>query len=138
MSSEGNKRLDLLIDQALRDFPLEPVPVSLNSRIMERIEKPLPRIGFRINWSDFAFSGLLALIAGYMLDFLQGVARSPYWANRVRVALILLWQDLKYFLMHNYQPVMAVTVSLVMVSSILIVLASVYWRYTALSDRLPT
>lgn len=137
MSTDQGKRLDLLIDQALEDFPLESVPEDLMSRIMERIEQPLPPVRFRISWFDFAFSGLLALIAGFVLDFLQDVARSPYWTTKARVTLIQFWQEIKYFLLHNYHPVLAATVSLAMILSILIVLASVYWRYRALSERLP-
>ena len=137
MNNALDKRLDQLIDQALKDFPLESPPEDLSSSIQERIGQSLPRTDFKISWSDFAFSGLLALIAGFVLDFLQGVARSPYWTARVRVAIILLWQDIKYFALHNYQPLLAAVVSTVMVCSVLLVLASVYWRYTASSERIP-
>lgn len=137
MSIDQEKRLDLLIDQALQDFQVDPTPEDLMSRIMERIEKPLPWGSFKINWFDFAFSGVLALIAGFVLDFFQGVARSPYWANRARVVLIQIGQNMKYFFLHNYQPVMTVVLSSVLVLTLIVVLASVYRRYTLYSNRLP-
>ena len=137
MNIDRDKQLDQLLDQALRKYPLEPAPERLKTKIMQAIEKPLPAARFKISWFDFALSGTLALIIGFALDFIQGVARSPYWIARLRVAFILCWQDIKYFLMQNQSSVMTALLSAAMVFTLLVVLASVYWRYAAYTDRLP-
>jgi hypothetical protein len=137
MNRNEDRRLDQLLDQALRDFPLDPVPNDLKDKIMGRIDKPQPTIVFRIPWFDFAFSGVLAVVIGFVLGFLQNVARSPYWVARIRVALIHIWQDMRYFMMHNYRLVMTAALSSLMVLALLAVLASVYWRYAVSSKHLP-
>ena len=137
MKIDQDKQLDLLIDQALREFPLEPVPERLTAQIIGQIEKPLITPRFKISWFDFALSGALALVIGFVLDFFQGVARSPYWSARFRVEFILYGQEIRRFLMHNQSSVMAVLLSTAVVLTLLAILASVYWRYTVYSDRLP-
>ncbi|RLD01075.1 MAG: hypothetical protein DRJ13_17770 [Bacteroidetes bacterium] len=137
MNVDRDKQLDLLIDQTLRKYPLEPAPELLKAKIMQGIEKPLPPTRFKISWFDFALSGTLALIIGFALDFIRGVAHSPYWTARFRVELILIWQDIQYFLMQNQSSVMTALLSAAMVFTLLVGLASVYWRYAAYSDRLP-
>jgi hypothetical protein len=131
------KEMDRIIDQALRDYPLEPAPKGLTARVMGQIQHPLVAPRFKISWFDFALSGALALIIGYALDFIQGAAYSPYWSTRFRTALILFWQDFRYFLLHNQAPVMAVMLSTAVILALLGILASVYWRYAAYSKRLP-
>lgn len=137
MNIDRDKQLDQLIDQALRKYPLEPAPEQLKAKIMQQIEKPLHAARFKISWFDFALSGALALIIGFAMDFIQGVARSPYWTARFRVTFILIWQDIKYFLMQNQPPIITALLSAAMVFTLLVVLASVYWRYAAYTDRLP-
>jgi hypothetical protein len=137
MNIDRDKKLDLLIDQALRKYSLEPAPEGLKAQIMQQIEKPLPAARFRISWFDFVLSGALALIIGFALDFIQGVAHSPYWTTRFRVAFISIWRDMRYFLIQNQSSVMAATLSAAMVFILLAVLASVYWRYASYLDRLP-
>ena len=137
MKKDREKDLDQLIDQALREYPLEPVPESLMVRIMEQVEKPLAEARFRISWFDFALSGALALVMGYVLAIIQGIYHSPYWSTRLQVELIMFWKDLKYFLIHNQSSVMAILLSSGVVLALLAILASVYWRYTLHSERLP-
>ena len=137
MKMNQDKQLDLLIDQALREFPLEPAPVLLQAKILERIEKPLAAPRFRISWVDFALSGALALIFGFAMDFIQGAAHSPYWSARFRIELSLFWRDIRYFLVHNQTSLVAVLLSVVVVSSLLAVLASVYRRYAVNSRGMP-
>ncbi len=137
MRFDQEKEIDRLIDQALREFPLEPVPERLKAKIMGQLDKPLPASRFRISWLDLVFSGALALISGFALDFIQGIARSPYWSTRFRVELILFWQDVRFFLIHNQSPIMAALLSTGVVLSVVAVLISVYWRYTAKTDIQP-
>ena len=137
MNRDHDKRLDHLIDQALREYPLDHPPQDLFRKVMGRIEKPAGMEWSRISWFDLTLSGVLALFVGFVLDFLQDVARSPYWSARVRVELIQFWQEIKYFLLHNYQPVMTVVLSSVLVLTLIVVLASVYRRHALYSNRLP-
>ena len=137
MNRDQDKRLEKLIDQALREYPLDHPSHDLISEVMGRIEKQAGKEKLSIPWFDLALSGMVALFVGFVLDFLQDVARSPYWTARVRVALIQFWQDIKYFLVHNYHPVMAVALSSVLVLTIFVVLASVYRRYSLYSSRMP-
>ena len=136
MKRDNNKRLDQLLDRALREYPLDHPSHDLVGKVMGKIEKPVGMEWLRISWFDLALSGVLALFVGFVLDFLQDVARSPYWTARVRVALIQFWQELKYFLLHNYHPVMTVALSSILVLTLIVVLASVYRRYTLYSNRL--
>jgi len=137
MNETPQKRLDHLIDQALRDFPLEPAPEGLKEAVMRRIGEPAPSPRFRISWVDLALSGILAVIIGFALDFLQNVLRSPYWMARLRVSVILFSQDIKLFLMHNQTSLQAGLLSAGTIFLLLAVLASIYWRYAAFSDKLP-
>lgn len=137
MNNDRDDRLDLLIEQALREFPLEPAPEQLTARILKRIEKPLAVARFRISWVDLALSGALAIIFGIVLEFFQGISRSPYWSTRLWVELVVIWRDIKYFLIHHQSPLIAALLSAGVVFSLLAVLASVYWRYTADTRRLP-
>lgn len=137
MKSDRENHFERLIDQALREFPLEPPPEGLKAKIMGQIENPLAAGRFKISWIDFSLSAAMALVIGFVLDFFQDVFRSPYWSARFRVEFILFWQDLKYFLMHNQTPLMAALLSAGVVFSLLAILASVYWRYAVQPDRLP-
>jgi hypothetical protein len=137
MKMSRDKELNKIIDQALREYPLEPPPVELTARILDEIQNPLETPRFKISWFDFALSGALALVIGYALNIIQGAVKSPYWSTRFRTALIVFWQDLKYFLLHNQTPVLAVLFSTAVILSILMILASVYWRYVIYSERAP-
>lgn len=137
MRIDQEKRMDRILDQALRAFPLEPAPEHLKANILGQIEKPLVKAQFRISWIDLALSGALALIIGILADFIQGVVRSPYWTARIQVGLLLIWQDWRYFFLHNQPLILAVLLSAGVVFALLGVLASVYWRYTADLRRLP-
>jgi hypothetical protein len=137
MKMSRGKDLEKLIDQALRDYPLAPAPEGMKARIMNQVQEPLGVLRFKISWFDLALSGTLALIIGYVLNFIQGAVNSPYWSTRFRTTLIVFWQDFRYFLLHNQSPVLAILLSTVVILTLLGILASVYWRYTAYSERLP-
>lgn len=135
MTKIHDDQIDLLIDQALREFPLESVPTGLKASILGQIEQPLRTSRFRISWVDFAFSGTLALIIGFVFDFIQNLAYSPYWSTRLRIAFTLFWQDIRYFILHNQPSIMTASLSVVIVLSLLGILASVYWRYALVSNK---
>lgn len=135
MRIDQEKHLDKLIDQALREFPFEPVPDRLKASILGQIEKPAR---FRISWIDLALSSALALLFGITVDFIQGVARSPYWSARLRVGVIGIWRGVKYFLIHNQPSLLGVLLSAGVVLSLLAVLAGVYRRFAANPNGLPS
>lgn len=137
MKIDQEKHLDSLLDQALREFPLEPAPERLKARILGQIEKPLAKARFQISWIDLALSGALALMIRFALDFIQGVSHSPYWTARIRIGLLVFWQDWKYFSLHNQSLILAVLLSAGVILALLALLASVYWRYAAYGKRLP-
>jgi hypothetical protein len=135
MTRTQDDRIELLIDQALREFPLESPPEGLKANILGQIEQPLRADRFRISWVDFVFSGALALVIGFVFDFIQDLAYSPYWSTRLRIAFTLFWQDIKYFVLHNQPSIMTASLSAAIVLSLLGILASVYWRYALVSSK---
>lgn len=137
MTRTQDDRIELLIDQALREFPLEPVPGQLKASIMEQVEEPLSDLRYRISWTDFSFSAVLAVIFGFTLDILQSLVHSPYWNSRLRIAVILIWQETKYFLLHNQSSLLAALLSGGVLICLLAVLSSIYWRYTTFTNKQP-
>ena len=136
MSHEHEKQLDDMIAQAMLEFPLEPTPTQLKEKVMRQIGQPIPGTRFRISWVDLAFSGVLALMVGSAIELIQDIIRSPYWSTRFQVSLLLFWQDIRYFLLHNQSSVLTATLSAGIFFFLLAILASVYWRYTAASNRI--
>ena len=53
MTRTQDDQIELLIDQALREFPLESAPERLKANILAQIEKPLRTGRFRISWIDY-------------------------------------------------------------------------------------
>ncbi|MGB2965110.1 MAG: hypothetical protein WBB69_14110 [Anaerolineales bacterium] len=131
--NDQERAIDQLVDKALRDFPQEPVPERLFIGIMNQIESPILKPGLRFSWIDFFFSFLLAVIIGFFLDLIQNVTRSPYWSARIRVEILLAWQELKIFFMHNQTDLLAGTISILTLFALLFVLAGIYRRQTVLA-----
>ena len=122
---DRERTIDQLIDKALLDFPQEPVPERLFERIMNQIESPVLKPGLRFSWIDFSFSFLI-----------QNVTRSPYWSARIRVEILLAWQELKIFFLHNQSDLLAGTISILTLFALLFVLAGVYRRQTVLAGSM--
>ena len=136
MSDKREDQFDLLISQALQEMPLVPVPDQLKGKIMGQIKQPIIAKRFRISLVDLAFSGAVALMIGLAIEFIQNITRSPYWRTHFQVSLTMVWQDLKYFLLHNQPSVQTAALSAAIFLALLAILASVYWRYAAASQRL--
>jgi hypothetical protein len=81
---------DALMEDALKSQPLAPMPCSLTTDVMERIQaQPLPR--FRIATSDYLLSIVLALVLGAILFGFQTLP--PYTLAKIQIQAILLWQS---------------------------------------------
>lgn len=141
MNVNREEIFDQLIDRAVKEFPLEPPPPGLKTKIMQQIETPLPQARFKISqvisWVDIIFSGTLALIFWVMLEIYSGLVHSPYWSTRLRIRMILFWQDIKYFFMHNQSSLMAILLSGGMVMILLMVLTTIYRRYATYTSKQP-
>jgi len=129
--------LDQLVDDALREMPLLAVPGELYPKIMRKIQGSDAPPVWQFSWIDFSLSAVLALIMGFFLDLILGIAGSPYWYASVRVELLLLWRDLKLFFLQNQSQVLAWALSTATVVSVLLILVEVYRRQMAGTRRAP-
>ena len=120
--------LDRLVDQAVREYPLDPVPPGLYEKIIIRVERQMLRPGLKFSWVDFLLSALLAGFIGIFLDLIQTFSRSPYWSAWIRVETLLFWQDMKMFALHNQNNLLASLISIITVISLLSILTGVYRR----------
>lgn len=125
------QKIELLVKEALRTFPLEPVPDRVFEGIMAQIERPISQPAYRFSWIDFSLSAVLAMIIGLFLNLVQQVTRSSYWSARLRVEILLTWQDIRLFLMQNQSEVLATAISVFTVFALLFILAGVYRRQAA-------
>ncbi len=129
--NDQEQKIDQLVKEALQTFPLEPVPPRVLKGILAQIERPVSQPAFLFSWIDFSLSAVLAVIVGFFLDLVQQVARSSYWSARLRVEIILNWQEIRLFFMQNQSEVLAVAISILTVFTLLFILAGVYRRQTA-------
>jgi hypothetical protein len=56
-----------VVDEALRSYPLAPVPARLLPLVMARIQALEPKPQFRLNWLDYAVSLFIAGMAGLVV-----------------------------------------------------------------------
>ncbi len=129
--NDQEQKIDQLVKKALRTFPLEPVPDRVLKGILAQIERPISQPAFLFSWIDFSLSAVLAVIIGLLLNMIQQVIRSSYWSARLRVEIILTWQEIRLFLMQNQSEVLAAAISILTVFTLLFILAGVYRRQTA-------
>lgn len=125
------QKIELLVKEALRTFPLEPVPDRVLKGILAQIEFPISQPLYRFSWIDFSLSAVLAMIIGFFLNLVQQVTRSSYWSARLRVEILLTWQDIRLFLMQNQSEVLAAAISVFTVFALFFILAGVYRRQVA-------
>jgi len=80
---------DAILNDALRSYPLAPLPVDLTSRVMTRIQKDArPAL---LTWSDFALSLVIAVCIGALFFTVQSLP--PIMMAKLRIQGILLYQD---------------------------------------------
>jgi hypothetical protein len=120
--------LDRLVDQAVRDYPLDPVPPGLYGNVMARVERQILRPGLKFSWVDLSLSALLAGFIGIFLELIQDFSRSPYWSAWMRVETLLFWQSIKMFFLQNQNILLAGLISIITVVSLLFILTGIYRR----------
>ena len=82
-----------IIEDALQNFSLAPMPRSITPNVMARIQKDTrPSL---ITWSDFALSFVIALCVGALIFAAQSLP--PILLAKLRIEGILLYQ---YFLVN--------------------------------------
>ena len=129
--NDQEQKIDQLVEDALRTFPLESVPDRVLNGILAQIERPISQPTFLFSWIDFSLSAVLAVIIGFFLDLIQQVTRSSYWSARLRVEILLIWQEIRLFLMQNQSEVLAAAISILTLFTLLFILVGVYRRQTA-------
>ena len=82
-----------LIEDALKNYPLAPMPRSITLNVMARIQKDIrPAL---VTWNDFVLSMVIALCIGALFFTLQSLP--PILLAKLRVQEILLYQDFLVF-----------------------------------------
>lgn len=80
---------NMIIEEALKNYPLAPMPRSITINVMERIQKNArPQL---ITWNDIALSLVIALCIGAIFFTVQSLP--PVMLAKVRIQGILLYQD---------------------------------------------
>jgi len=120
--------LDRLVDQAVREYPLDPVPPGFYEKIMVRVDRGMLRPGLKFSWVDLSLSALLAGFIGIFLELIQSFYRSPYWSAWMRVETLLFWQDIKMLYLQNQNILLAGLISIITLVSLLFILTGVYRR----------
>ena len=78
-----------MIEDALKNIPLAPMPRSITVDVMARIQKNARPV--LVTWNDFALSLVIALCIGALFFAVQSLP--PILEAKIRVQGILLYQD---------------------------------------------
>jgi hypothetical protein len=80
---------DAILDDALKNYPLAPMPMDITSGVMGRIQKNVrPAL---ITWNDFVLSMAIAVCIGALFFTVQSLP--PILVAKLRIQGILLYQD---------------------------------------------
>lgn len=132
---KNDEFVDGLVDQAIREYPLDPVSPGLYEKVMVRVERGILRPGLQFSWVDFSLSALLAGFIGIFLELIRTFYWSPYWSAWMRVETLLFWQDLKMFFLQNQNILLASVISIITVISLLIILTGIYRRQIIFQEQ---
>ena len=135
--NKKEEHLDKLLDQAIMEFPLDPVPAELFEKVMARVERQIFSPGVKFSWVDLSLSALLAGFMGIFLHLVQGFSRSPYWSARIKVEFMLTWLDFKMFFLHNQNIILVSLISFVTLICLLSLLTGVYRRQVLYEEGAP-
>jgi hypothetical protein len=80
---------DALVEDALRSYPLAPMPHDITASVMARIQAN--RRPTLVAWNDLAISLVIALIIGALFITVQSLP--PIALAKLRIQGILLYQD---------------------------------------------
>ena len=83
---------DALIEDALQNYPLTPMPRDITASVMARIQTtPAPR-PFQVTWNDFAIALTITLCVVALFFTAQNL--SPIMLTKIRIQGILFYQDI--------------------------------------------
>lgn len=83
---------DTLIEDALQNYPLAPMPRDITASVMVRIQaSPAPR-PFQVTWNDFAIAITITLCVVALFFTAQNLP--PIMLAKIRIQGILLYQDI--------------------------------------------
>jgi len=86
---DNHLKQDALIEDALKSYPLAPMPHDITAGVMAQIQTDQRRTF--ITWSDFVLSLVIALSVGALFFALQNIP--PITFAKMRIQTILLYQD---------------------------------------------
>jgi len=101
-----NRDLNLLVEEAVRSYPLDVVPDGILSGVMGQVRQPAVR--FRLSGIDITLSVLLGAVAGVLISLLQQLKTSLYWTARLKMEAILLFQQIRLVLLHHRAEMAAI------------------------------
>ncbi len=78
-----------MIEDALKNIPLAPMPRSITADVMARIQKDARPV--LVTWNDFVLSLVIALCIGALFFTVQSLP--PILLAKIRIQGILLYQD---------------------------------------------
>jgi hypothetical protein len=83
---------DALIEDALQNYPLAPMPRDITASVMARIQTtPTPRL-FQVTWNDFAIALTITLCVVALFFTVHNL--SPIMLTKIRIQGILFYQDI--------------------------------------------
>ena len=83
---------DTLIEDALQNYPLAPMPRDITASVMSRIQaSPMPR-PFQVTWNDFAIALTITLCVVALFFTAQNLP--PIMLAKIHIQGILLYQDI--------------------------------------------
>ena len=83
---------DALIEDALQNYPLAPMPRDITASVMTRIQTtPAPR-PFQVTWNDFAIALTITLCVVALYFTAQNLP--PIMLTKIRIQGILFYQDI--------------------------------------------
>lgn len=80
---------DALIEDALKNYPLAPMPRDITASVMARIQ--VDKSPALVTWNDFAIALVIALTVGAL--FITAQSLPPVVLAKIRIQGILLYQD---------------------------------------------
>jgi hypothetical protein len=83
---------DALIEDALQNYPLVPLPRDITTSVMARIQStPVPS-PFKVTWNDFAIAFTITLCVVALFFTAQNLP--PIMLAKIRIQGILFYQDI--------------------------------------------
>lgn len=83
---------DVLIEDALQNYPLTPMPRDITAVVMARIQTTSAPRPFQVTWNDFAIALTITLCVVALFFTVQNLP--PIMLTKIRIQGILFYQDI--------------------------------------------